>query len=59
MKGFIQNNWQWIIATIIAVIGLLISYLRYRKKTIPTNKQKGGKNSINVQSSKNVKINKK
>lgn len=59
MNDFIQNNWKWIIGTTIALVGLIIAYLSYRKSSNPSNKQKGGKNSINIQSSKNVKISKK
>jgi hypothetical protein len=59
MNEFIQNNWEWIIGTLIALAGLIIAYLSYRKNSTSTNKQKGGKKSINVQSSKNIKISKK
>lgn len=59
MKDFLLGNWKWIIGTFIALTSLLIAYLNYRKKSSPANKQKGGKNSINVQASTNVNITKK
>lgn len=59
MNEFIQSNWKWIIGTIIAFVGLIITYLSYSKKTNSMNKQKAGKNSINIQKSKNIKISKK
>jgi uncharacterized protein YpmS len=59
MNDILLNNWKWIVGTLIALTGLVIAYLNYRKKSSPANKQKGGKDSINVQSSKNVKISKK
>lgn len=58
MKEFIQNYWQWIVGTIIAILGLLISYLSYKKKNPTPNKQTGGDDSVNVQSSSNINITK-
>ena len=59
MKEFLLHNWKWIIGTLIAIIGIYISYKQLTKKDKVSNYQKSGKNSINIQSSKNVKVNKK
>lgn len=59
MYDFIQNNWKWIIGTTIALLGLIVAYLSYKKNLNSSYKQKGGDNSINVQSSSNIKISKK
>ncbi|MDX8554929.1 hypothetical protein MK851_15040 [Tenacibaculum sp. 1B UA] len=58
MTEFLENNWKWIIGSILTIIGLIIAYFQLRQKEQTTNSQKSGKNSINIQSSKNIKIGK-
>ena len=58
MKEFLLTNWKWIIGIIIALLGLIISVIELARKKKPVNSQKSGKNSINVQSNKNIKIGK-
>lgn len=58
MSEIIENSWQWIVTTAITIISVLIAYFSYKKKTGKSNQIKSGNNSINIQSSKNVKINK-
>lgn len=56
MKEFIIENWQWIFGSILTIIGLIIAYFQLRQNESTKNSQKAGKNSINIQSSKNIKV---
>jgi putative Mn2+ efflux pump MntP len=56
MIEFIEDNWKWIIGSILTIIGLLIAYFQLRQSEPTKNSQKSGKNSINIQSSKKIKV---
>ena len=59
MIEFLQTNWKWIIGIILTIIGLIIAYFQLKQNKTAKNTQKSGKDSINIQSSKNVKIDRK
>ena len=59
MIEFLQANWKWIIGSILTIIGLIIAYFQLKQNETTKNKQRSGNDSINIQSSKNVKIDKK
>ncbi|GGI56880.1 hypothetical protein GCM10011444_11890 [Winogradskyella haliclonae] len=58
MTEFLENNWKWIIGSILTIIGLIIAYFQLRQNEPTKNSQKSGNNSINIQSSKNITVEK-
>ena len=59
MEWFMENM-KWIFSGIgIFVIGLFINVLKRKKSKNISQKQKSGNNSINIQISGNVEVNKK
>lgn len=53
---FLINNWQWMTGTLIAGLGLLVSYRSYKKKQKETHYLKSGNRSLNIQNSDNIQL---
>jgi hypothetical protein len=59
MQWLIDNR-EWVFSGIgIFIFGLLITYFKNEDKDLIKQKQKSGKNSINIQVGGNVELNKK
>lgn len=56
MIAFVENYWQWLIGSIIAIISIWIAFLQYKKKQEVSNQLKSGNNSPNVFNSPNTQI---